>query len=203
MALETAVMSLIAYVAGSLPVGVLITRALTGVDIRAHGSGNIGTANAVRVSGWKTGLIVMVADILKGALPVIAVSSLAFPQLSLAAVGAAAVLGHNWSVFLGFRGGKGAATSLGVVFVLAPLVALGLMVIWFAVVFTTRYSSLASLTALTAAPFFAWFTHQQPAAFYFTLIAAALGIFKHRENIVRLLKGTENRISRKGGAKEA
>lgn len=190
-----AVVLIVSYLLGALPVGLLMARWIGGVDLRSQGSGNVGMANAVRVAGWKTGAVVMAADMLKGVVAVLLARSLHLPPPAVAAAGMAAVAGHNWSVFLGFRGGKGVATSLGVAFVLGPKVALLLMVLWFAVVALTRYSSLASIIGLVAAPFAMWLGRQPQEAIIFCAAAAVLGVVRHRGNIARLLRGEENKIS--------
>lgn len=190
-----AVVLIASYLIGAVPVGLLIARWVGGVDLRTQGSGNVGMANAVRVSGWKAGAAVMAADMFKGVLAVLLARSLDLPPLAVAAAGLAAVVGHNWSIFLGFRGGKGVATSLGIAFVLGPKVALLLMVLWFAVVALTRYSSLASIIGLVAAPFAMWLGRQPQEAVVFCAATAVLGVVRHRVNIARLLRGEENKIT--------
>lgn len=199
----SALVVLAAYLLGSVPVGVLVSRRLGGVDIRSQGSGNIGTANVMRVSGWRAGVIVMILDILKGVLPVAAAGRLGLPGAAAAAAGLAAVAGHNWSPFLGFRGGKGVATSLGVVIAFSPVAALVLFVIWVAIVAATRYSSLGSITALLlCAPVMSW-AGGPPEGVAFALAATLIGLWRHRQNVVRLLQGREHKITQRSGRTQA
>lgn len=203
MRVATAALVLLSYLLGSLPVGLLVARRVSGVDIRSRGSGNIGTANVVRVSGWAAGALVLVADVLKGALPVLAARWLGLPGLVAAAAGLAAVAGHDWSLFLRFRGGKGVATSLGVVLVFAPAAALALVLVWAAIVAATRYSSLGSLAGLVLAAPAVRLAGGPPEAVWFCLAAAALGVWRHRENIARLASGREHRLGGPGRPRDA
>lgn len=187
------------YLLGAVPVGVLVSRRVAGVDVRAHGSGNTGTANVMRVAGWGAGLTVMLSDISKGALPVLAAGWFGLPPLWGAAGALAAVVGHNWSIFLRGRGGKGVATTAGAILVLAPEAALILYGIWIVLVLLTRYSSVGSLAALISGPILVRLMRQPEEAYVFSLAAAALGIFRHRANIARLLQGKENKIMRRRG----
>jgi acyl phosphate:glycerol-3-phosphate acyltransferase len=197
-----------AYFLGGVPFGYLVAR-WRGVDIFAQGSGNIGATNVGRVLGRRFGLLVFALDFAKGALPVAAGLALAGrldpstpipPDVYGVGAGLAALLGHLFSPYLGFRGGKGVATGAGVVVVLFPVAALGALLAWIAVVSATRTVSLASLTAavtlclvqvsVTPEPFAA----RHVAATGFCFLAAALVFARHRANIRRLLNGTENRL---------
>ncbi len=188
-----------AFLLGSVPVGVVVSRRLAGVDIRSHGSGNIGTANVVRVSGWRAGVIVMICDILKGVLPVLLARWLELPGPLAAAAGLAAVAGHNWSPFLGFRGGKGVATSLGVIIAFSPPAALILFALWLGIVAATRYSSLGSITSLLLSAPVMYAVGGPPEAVAFCAVTTVLGLWRHRQNISRLLQGRENKITQKPG----
>jgi acyl phosphate:glycerol-3-phosphate acyltransferase len=183
------------YLAGSVPFGVLVTRALAGKDVRASGSGNIGATNVARVAGKKLGALVLALDALKGALPVLLALRLAPDQPWLhAAVGLAAFLGHVFPVWLGFHGGKGVATALGVTAVLLPWAALGGAVVWAALVATTRISSVGSLAAgLVALGLGLW--SSGPGAYPATLGALFLGmLWTHRGNLGRLVRRQEHRL---------
>jgi len=204
---------LAAYVIGSTPFGVLIDRT-RGVDLRKCGSGNVGATNVGRVLGRPMGFLCFFLDVAKGLLPVLAVGALldstsgqpsALEQAILLGVGCGAICGHVFSFYLGFRGGKGVATSLGVVLGVYPyftwpgLAALG---VWIAVTLISRYVSLGSICAAAGfVAFFALFNHARLAAVWplgaFSAVMAALIILRHRTNITRLLSGTENRIGRK------
>ena len=193
-----------AYLAGSLPTGFLVARAMR-VDITQVGSGNIGATNVFRVLGKGPGALVLIVDLLKGALAVLVApmlaaamtptDSLALP--ALAALGA--VLGHNYTCWLGFKGGKGVATSAGAMAALIPP-AFGVTVItWLLVFFLTRYVSMASIAAALILPVATIFTVSGPTRWplvAFTSALAALAVWRHRANIERLKAGTELRINK-------
>jgi glycerol-3-phosphate acyltransferase PlsY len=186
---------LLGYLAGSIPFGVLVTRWTRGVDVREQGSGNIGATNVARVAGKKLGVLVLVLDALKGALPVVLALRMMpdDPRLH-AAVGFAAFLGHCYPVWLRFRGGKGVATALGVLLVLAPLAALAGAAVYGLVLVTTRMSSLGSLVAGVAAVITAAFTARQPEYAVLSGLFFAFILWTHRSNILRLLRHTERRL---------
>ena len=224
---------LFAFLLGSIPFGLFIARA-KGIDIRQHGSGNIGATNVLRVVGKKHGIICLILDALKGFVPVVIALNLvqiegrhlqipvAFLDawaVKLPAVDAVkaqtvhivtalfAVLGHNYSPWVGFKGGKGIATSAGVLLALMPFAVLLLIVIWLLLFSVTRYVSVASIGAAAALPLVTLYgswshgriqdgTWNRP-LFVFSVIIAALAIWKHRANIQRLMKGTESRFQRK------
>ncbi|HVC52347.1 MAG TPA: glycerol-3-phosphate 1-O-acyltransferase PlsY [Stellaceae bacterium] len=189
---ETVVAAIVGYLLGSIPWGLLLTRLAGHGDIRHIGSGNIGATNVLRTGNKSLAAATLALDLLKG-LAAVLIGKLWGPNAALAAAGAV-VLGHMFPVWLGFRGGKGLATALGVVIVIAwPVAVLGLAV-WLGVLILTRYSSLSGLVATVAAVIYAGFTvNPAPAA----LIAAiaVLVIIRHHGNIRRLLSGTESRIS--------
>jgi acyl phosphate:glycerol-3-phosphate acyltransferase len=199
--------ALVAYLLGSIPTGFLLAKA-QGIDIRTVGSGNIGATNALRTLGKPVGIFVMLVDVAKGWVAVALVARIIwawwFPSsddqarewLGICA-GACAILGHNYTCWLGFKGGKGIATSAGAFFALAPwglLIALGLWVLAFA---ATRYVSVASILAALVLPITVWFTTGRPALTVVTAVMAALAIYKHKTNIQRLLDGTESRFGSK------
>jgi acyl phosphate:glycerol-3-phosphate acyltransferase len=189
-----------AYVLGATPTSLWVGRAVFGVDLRREGSGNLGATNVFRVLGWKPALPVVLADVAKGWIPV-ALFPLATPGVApgwLLAWGGAAIIGHVFSFWAGFRGGKGIATSAGVFIALAPWAALAGFVVWLLVVLTTRYVSLGSLLAALILPVAVAVTpHQGGAAtLWFTLVLATFVIWAHRANIRRLLRGEENRFGR-------
>jgi glycerol-3-phosphate acyltransferase PlsY len=233
---------ILAFLLGSIPFGLFIAR-LKGIDIRQHGSGNIGATNVLRVIGKKYGITCLLLDALKGFIPVVIALNLvqiagrkagipvpaldAFALLLPAAqqltgqlihvlTGLAAILGHNYSPWVGFKGGKGIATSAGVLLALMPAAVILLIGVWLLVFAATRYVSVASITAAAALPVLthvgARFHHvnndkslptlweagtwNKP-LFVFSVIIAALAIWKHRANIQRLLNGTEHRFERK------
>jgi glycerol-3-phosphate acyltransferase PlsY len=190
--------SCLALIAGSIPTGVLLTRAITGIDVRAAGSGNIGAANVARTAGFKVGIGVAALDILKGVLPVLAGRALGLNNTALAIVALAAVLGHDYSLFLGFHGGKGVATTLGVMLALAPIPTVLALLTYVAIALALRYSSLASLSALTVLPAYMAALGQPRAFVVLAAILWLIALVKHRENIVRLAHGTESRFTLHG-----
>lgn len=187
---------------GALPAGLWVAR-FRGIDIRKVGSGNIGFTNVWRCVGRKEGGLVLVADILKGALPT-ALLPLWLPEgdgllrLDVAAllIGVAAILGHCFTPFAGFRGGKGVATSLGVFLVLAWLPLLITLALWIAIVAATRYISLGSVCAAVALPvLIAFLQSPRIPLFWAAAMIGLLVLVKHRSNMVRLVKGQESRFS--------
>lgn len=180
-----------AYLLGSVPTGLLLGK-VYGIDVRKEGSGNIGATNLYRTLGRKVGIITLIGDCLKGLLPVLVVQSF-MPQYA-AWVGLAAFCGHVFSVFLGFKGGKGVATALGVFLALSPL-AVGIVLVVFVVLMLIwRYVSLGSIAAALAMPLVVTLLHDDRVLIGVTLIIAVVVIAKHHENIRRLLAGTESRF---------
>ena len=193
------------YLLGSVPTGFLIGRA-RGLDLRAAGSGNIGAANALRVLGKPAGILVLVLDALKGALACAGLPRLALqiaPGLPVGAealamvAGVAAILGHNYTCWLRFKGGKGIATSAGVLSVLMPVALLIALGIWGVVFAISRYVSLASIAASFGLPGIVWALHGSQAMILIAALLAALALWKHKGNMRRLLDGTEHRFTRK------
>lgn len=184
---------LLGYALGSIPFGLILTRLAGAGDIRRIGSGNIGATNVLRTGRKGLALATLLLDLAKGGLPVALGYAWFGPDVAVMA-GAGAILGHCYPVWLGFRGGKGVATAAGVVLGLTPLVFLAILLAFVAVVAVTRWVSLGSITAAVLAPVVAWLTgHVQAAELY--LFVAALVVLKHRENIGRLLRGQESRVS--------
>jgi glycerol-3-phosphate acyltransferase PlsY len=185
----------IAYLFGSFPTGVVLSRFVVGDDIRAHGSGNTGASNVARTFGMLLGGLVGLLDILKGLLPILIARWFGLPSSGLAAVAAVAVLGHDYSAFLSFKGGKGVATTLGAGLGLALVAGAAAMLVWVAVVASTGYSSLASLTALAVLPICIAVTGGSPAFVAVTVFLFVLAVWKHLDNIYRLWNGTERKFS--------
>ena len=191
----------VAYLCGSIPSGFLIIKALTGKDIREYGSGNIGMANAYRVGGAIPALLVLLGDALKGALPVlVARYALGLPDLSIVLIGLLAILGHDFPIFLRGQGGKGIATSLGVITALVPPVGIVAVAVWWIVILSTGYASLASLIMLFVATIVLAFydtvflSDHHPLFIGFLLALFVVAVWQHRANIDRLRKGTELKL---------
>ncbi len=196
----------VAYLMGSIPTSVWVGKLAYGIDIREHGSGNAGATNVYRTLGWKPALFVTLVDIGKGLIPTLFVSQWRITPLETDPVnlqllaGIAAVAGHVWTIFAGFRGGKGVATAAGMLIVLYPLAIPFCLAVFLLVVGLTRYVSLASMTAVAALPVFLLigarlFSKEAPAQLLALSLAIVVFIlFTHRGNIQRLLGGTENKI---------
>ena len=185
----------LSYLIGAVPTGLIIVRLLTGEDIRRHGSGNIGTVNVMRVAGPATAAVVLAVDILKGLVPVVLAARMGASAWTVVLGGLAAIAGHNWSVFLKFQGGKGIATSFGVLLGLSWPAAAVAAVVWITAVALSKYSSLGSLLAVVSVPITLWRLHQPDEYVSFGVIAALFAIYRHRTNIQRLVAGTELRIT--------
>lgn len=185
----------VCYLLGSIPVGYLAGKA-KGVDVRRHGSGNIGMTNVTRVLGTGPGLMVLAGDVLKGVAAVLLARHVGGPQLALLG-GLAAIAGHNWSLFLGGRGGRGVATSAGVILALSPLVVLSSVAVWAVAVLSSRYVSVGSILAGLSAPIFMLLYRQPTSYFLFSVAVAALIVYRHRPNIRRLRQGTEFKIGQR------
>jgi glycerol-3-phosphate acyltransferase PlsY len=186
-----------AYLLGSVPFGLLVARQRGGVDLRRVGSGNIGATNVLRAVGKAAAAATLLGDVGKGALAVgLARLAGAGPGV-VAAVAAAAVLGHLFPIFARFRGGKGVATALGVVLAAMPAVGMSLLLIWLAAAAAWRYSSLAALLAAGVLPPLAWLLDGRRPMVGLAALLALLVIWRHRENIRRLRAGTEGRIGQK------
>lgn len=207
---------ILSYLVGSIPTSIIISKLTRGIDIREHGSGNAGGTNVMRVLGWKQGLLVIILDALKGAFAVVVIARLhygglpfqnisPFDDFTLVQIiaGIAAVIGHIWTVFAGFRGGKGIATALGMLIMIVTvdmLVAVGIFVL---VVMISRYVSLGSILAAVSVPLTLIFRenilHDNIQSYNtllpFVVALSLLVIFTHRKNVVRLLNGTEHKLS--------
>jgi len=195
----TAIVALaVGYLLGSIPFGIVFTRLAGTQDIRAIGSGNIGATNVLRTGRKGLAAATLIADMLKGTAAVLAMTWWAGYDAGLIA-GVGAFVGHLFPVWLGFKGGKGVATFLGVLFAVAWQGALVFGVLWLAVAAATRYSSLASLVACAAVPVYFWLTGAPREALVFLLLAI-LTFVMHRANIGRLRQGTEGKIGQKAGA---
>jgi glycerol-3-phosphate acyltransferase PlsY len=186
--------ALFGYLLGSVPTGFLLAKFFSKVDPRQMGSKNIGATNIFRTAGKGLGILTLVGDVLKGMIPIGIAIQLSISDLWLAAVGLSTFLGHIFPIFLGFRGGKGVATALGVYLVISPIAVLIEFLLFAGLVWKWRYISLGSICCATTIPvLIAFFRSDSQAYFILSVIIAALILYRHRENIIRLLQGTENK----------
>ncbi|MDR2522593.1 MAG: glycerol-3-phosphate 1-O-acyltransferase PlsY [Synergistaceae bacterium] len=190
---------IVSYFIGSVPTGYIAARLLKGVDIRTMGSGGIGATNVRRVLGQGWAVFVSAVDMLKGALPLLlaGVSTSTAPWF-LSLTGVAAVMGHNYPIWLKFKGGKGVSTTYGVTFFLWPYRSFAVTLlsgaVWYAVMTTSRYVSLASMISLFVLPVFFWMLSAPFAFVLASLFLAVMAISRHRSNIARLSRGKENKV---------
>jgi glycerol-3-phosphate acyltransferase PlsY len=184
-----------AYLLGAIPWAYLIGKWTKGIDIREYGSGNVGFTNALRIIGKGPAILVLIGDIGKGILAVILAGHFGSPVLATMA-GLAVVVGHNYPVFLGFRGGKGAAAGFGALIALLPFEAFMAIIIWIIIVALTRYVSLGTILGALSVPVMTIIFHNEIHYLLFSFLGAAFVIFKHHSNISRLLKGTERKIGK-------
>jgi len=192
----------LAYLFGSVPAGVLVARTY-GVDLRKVGSGNIGATNVLRALGWGPALVVAFFDVFKGGIAVLIAQAFGLPGWMLGGVALMAVLGHNYSLFLGFKGGKGVATSFGTLLFLDPVLALFTFPIGVSVMLLTRYVSAGSLTGGVAAFVLALALGRPLWEVATVLLMALLLFWTHRENLKRLQKGTERRLGERVEVRDA
>lgn len=192
------ILLIVAYLVGSLPMGLYIARWWAGIDVRQHGSGNIGATNVYRVVGKPAGLLVLVLDMGKGLWPPLTAQALNLDTGWQLGAGLAAILGHDLSPFLGFKGGKGIATSLGVLLGVMWKVGAAALALWTVLVIATGYVSVGSIVAAAAlTPFALLFYPGDYIRLTFAVVAGAIAIYKHRANIYRLRAGTENNFRKK------
>jgi acyl phosphate:glycerol-3-phosphate acyltransferase len=197
------------YLIGSIPTSIIVGKLLKGIDIREHGSGNAGGTNVFRVLGWKPGVFVMVFDAFKGFAATFWISQIAIsaisigPELVQIIAGIAAIIGHIWTVFARFKGGKGVGTAAGMLLALYPWALLICVLVFGTVLFFTKIVSISSITAAVTLPVvlsifrFGYDKDFALSLYVFGFFAAALIVFTHRSNIKRLLNGTENRFGKK------
>jgi len=188
---------IISYLIGSFPTAYVVARITKGIDIRSAGSGNVGATNVHRVVGRSWGIFVGVIDMLKGSLAILVTgaSAITAPWL-LSLAGLAAVIGHNYPVWLKFKGGKGVATTYGVMFFLYPYESFAVTLlgaaVWYAMKKTTHYVALASMTSLLMIPLFFWMLDAQNPFILVSLLLTVLSICRHSSNIDRLMRGVEH-----------
>ena len=188
----------LSYLFCSIPFGKIISRKVAGIDITQRGSRNIGATNVARELGFKWGIFTLVFDALKGFIP-ITLFNFSFPNFGIGGslIGLASLLGHQFSIYQRFRGGKGGATAFGAMLGMGPLAALIIAAVWLVIARVFKVSSLAALTAALLAPVLLWWFALPLVYVVAVLVMAALLIVRHRSNIQRLLAGTESQISNK------
>jgi len=194
----------VSYFVGAIPFALIVAKFFKGIDIRKVGSGNVGATNVYRSVGKVPGVIALALDISKGLVPTLFIAQAFYQfgqnpswvslELFRILCGAAAVAGHNWPVFLKFKGGKGVATSTGVLLGLAPKAVLWCFVIWFLTVLASHYVSVASIAASLAFPILAFLLGYKGEVLIFAIILCAVGIYKHKSNIKRLIKREESKV---------
>ena len=185
---------LLGYVFGSIPCGLWLVQAFHGIDIRNYGSGNIGTTNVFRTVGPKTAAAVLAGDMLKGILALYVMSKFTSDPSVIAVTALGALLGHNYSLFLGFKGGKGVATGLGLFLYMLPWGAAAGFGVWTLIVLITRYVSLGSVIAAMVAAAAGWYLNYPYPYAVFGTLACLFVVVRHKDNIRRLLNGTESKI---------
>ncbi|MCI0401737.1 MAG: glycerol-3-phosphate 1-O-acyltransferase PlsY [Gammaproteobacteria bacterium] len=192
---QTIVLVGLAYLLGSVASGVIVCRLMGLPDPRTQGSGNLGTTNVLRVFGKKLAALTLAGDVLKGLLPLLVGRALHVSDLVLALMGLAALLGHLYPVFFGFKGGKGVATLIGVFFGMAWPLGSAFVLTWLLMAAAFHYSSLAALVAAALAPIYTALLVPTPSFLIVNCMMAAVLIWRHRANVRRLLNGTEDKIS--------
>ena len=185
---------ILSYLLGSIPNGLIFGKLIWKKDLRQFGSGNIGATNAWRVIGKQAGILIFLLDFLKGAISVMLAKIFVGSALVMVAAGLLAIIGHTFSIFLKLRGGKGVATGLGVIAVMMPKVTAIVFLTWLIIFLVTRYVSVASIVAAALTPILAVIFDEPIEFIILGLMAAAFIIFRHKENILRLKQGRENRF---------
>lgn len=189
-----ALLAIAAYLIGSIPVGLILGKLIWKKDLRQYGSHNIGATNAWRTLGKKAGVLVFILDFLKGQVGVLLGAYFFASPGAMVIGGLMAIFGHMFPLFIGFKGGKGVSTSLGVIAALMPKVTAIIVIVWLVLVLLTRYVSLGSIVAAVLAPILAAVFKEPTIYFLFAFIVAVFVVLRHKENISRLKAGRENRI---------
>jgi glycerol-3-phosphate acyltransferase PlsY len=186
--------ALFGYLLGSIPTGLLLTKLFSKIDPRKLGSKNIGATNVFRTAGRTLGILTLVGDLLKGVIPILLAIHWGVPDLWILIAGLSPFLGHIYPIFLGFKGGKGVATALGIYLVISPIAVVIEFFIFAAIVWKWRFISLASITCATTIPvLIAFFRSDSRIYFILSVIMGALILYRHQSNIGRLFQGTENK----------
>jgi acyl phosphate:glycerol-3-phosphate acyltransferase len=195
--LQTIGMAAAAYFIGAISFGYVIVRIAKGVDIRKYGSGSTGTTNVLRTAGLPAAALTVAGDFLKGVFVVVVARLLKLPDISIVLAGFAVVAGHNWPVFLRFKGGRGVATGFGVSLGLTWQISTALFLFWGVLIAATGYVSMASVIIMVLYPLMVIYFHEAWPIIVFAVVGSGMVIFTHRQNIVRLFKGEESKIGQK------
>ncbi|QXW65831.1 glycerol-3-phosphate 1-O-acyltransferase PlsY [Streptobacillus moniliformis] len=198
---EVIILTVLAYLLGSIPNALWIGKIFKNIDVREYGSGNVGSTNAARVLGWKLGLFTLLLDVLKGSIFVIVAKKLNLDDIYLVLIGMSAILGHSYSIYLGFKGGKAVATSLGVFIILVPKVILLLLIVFIVIVFITQYVSLSSITCAFLLPILVYMLYNNVVYTIFGLFIAMIIIIRHKSNIINLINKKEAKFFDKANKK--
>ena len=185
------------YLIGSISSAVIVSRLMGLPDPRQEGSGNPGATNVLRLGGKLAAALTLIGDILKGAIPVLIAASLTAEPMAIALAGVGSFFGHLFPVFFGFKGGKGVATALGVFLAINPFIALSLALTWLTIAIIFRFSSLAAIISSASAPLWAWWFDSSDVYIVLAFALAIILVWRHSENIKRLIAGTESKIGKK------
>ncbi|MFA5072427.1 MAG: glycerol-3-phosphate 1-O-acyltransferase PlsY [Nitrospirota bacterium] len=188
------------YAIGSIPFGLLFSKIFSKIDVRSVGSGNIGATNVLRASGKKAALLTLLADALKGYVPVLCAHALFHDEYVTVMTGAATILGHNFSMYLSFSGGKGVATGYGIMLAITPWIGFCALLVWLFTALVSKYSSLSALVSYALYPVLIFTTTVSKPFQLLSVFLFGLIYYRHRENIKRLLLGTESKIGEKKNA---
>lgn len=187
--------AVLGYLIGNIASSYFAGKLLKNIDIREHGSGNAGATNTFRVLGFKAGVIVFICDVIKGILAALIGGWLTGSEIGAIVAGGAAVVGHNWPVFLGFKGGKGIATTFGLLIAVFPIISIILFILCVSIIWITRYVSLASISAAILFPILLAAFRKPIEILLLGIILSLLALYRHRTNIIRLLNGKESKFA--------
>ncbi|HHY77256.1 MAG TPA: glycerol-3-phosphate 1-O-acyltransferase PlsY [Clostridiales bacterium] len=196
MSSKIIIISIIAYFLGNVSASYLIAKLTKGIDIRKYGSGNAGATNVMRTLGTKAAILAFLGDAIKGVIAVI-LGNMVAGEVGQIAAGIFVVIGHNWPVLLGFKGGKGIATTIGVMTAINPFIVAAIVPIGIIIIIITKYVSLASITGMIIFPIFMLITRQPTKLIIFSFILSVMALYRHKSNIKKLIQGTESKIGEK------
>lgn len=196
MAFKLIIVSVLSYIIGNISTSYLVAKYAADIDIRKYGSGNAGATNVLRTLGKKAGVAAFLGDALKGVIAVVLGRLIAGEDGQIFA-GLFVVIGHNWPIFLNFKGGKGIATTIGVMTAINPYIVAAIVPIGIVIIIITKYVSLASIMGMIIFPIIMLFTHQNMKLVLFSFILSIMALYRHRTNIKKLMEGTESKLGQK------